>query len=278
MSIEKAMNDLEMLALTKSNTASSYIATFTDIMSRLDLAGATLPMNHQIRKFIKGIMYPHYANVVNKIREIQQEGSKLTITNCYSRLRSEENWINEQSNKFSKMADQDEPMVQVGAMGRFEPKRKPDHDSNKMIGDKRWYFKDRNNVTAFFPPIPVTIWKELSRDSQRKMMEWRKNTMKECKARGMKDALGDLFTLRREKRKLNRVGIHEDDDYEDMALNFLGTEDGEEQVGDDFPEISFGRITVDGDMSKKVEDIENSGPQSKPITRNKREFLRMYSF
>ena len=70
MTIEKAMNDLEILVLTKNNTASSYIANFTDIMRRLELAGASLPLSHQIRKFIKGIMDPHYTAVVNKIREL----------------------------------------------------------------------------------------------------------------------------------------------------------------------------------------------------------------
>ena len=151
MTIEKAMNELEMLVLIKNSTASSYIANFTDIMGRLELAGASLPISHQIRKFIKGIMDPHYSAVVNKIREIMQEGKKISITDYYSRLRSEENWINEQAVKFSKMGGQDEMEVQVGAMGRYEKKMKPESENDRVFGDRRWYFKDKNNATAFFP-------------------------------------------------------------------------------------------------------------------------------
>ena len=46
--IERVMNDLETLALTKKNTVLLHISNFTDNMIYLELAGAILLMNYQI--------------------------------------------------------------------------------------------------------------------------------------------------------------------------------------------------------------------------------------
>ena len=42
MIIEKAINNIELLVLTKNNTAESYIASFTDIITYLDISRESL--------------------------------------------------------------------------------------------------------------------------------------------------------------------------------------------------------------------------------------------
>ena len=73
------------------NIESSYFANFSDIICRLELAINTFLMSCQIRTFIKGVIDHHYSVVVTKVREIQQEGKNINITDYYSRLCSEEN-------------------------------------------------------------------------------------------------------------------------------------------------------------------------------------------
>jgi len=45
----RAMNELNMLILSRDSTAETYISSFTDIMDRLEVANAALPEDHQIR-------------------------------------------------------------------------------------------------------------------------------------------------------------------------------------------------------------------------------------
>ena len=63
-----------------------------------------------------------------------------------------------------------------------------------------------------------------------------------------------------------------------MAANFLGMKDEIEQDEDDILDYSFRRVKVDDDMVKKIQDIQNDEAQLSSITRNKREYFRMYSF
>jgi len=79
MVTERAMNDLETLVLSENGTAEDYIALFTDIMERLDMAKSSLLPAHQVRSFIKDIIDPLYLPVVSKVRDMLTDGSKVMI-------------------------------------------------------------------------------------------------------------------------------------------------------------------------------------------------------
>ena len=87
----RAMNELDSLLLSRESTAESYISSFADIMDRLDVANSSLPEDHQIRWFLKGVVDPHFLNVVSNIHEDIRKNIPVTIQDCYSRVRTEEN-------------------------------------------------------------------------------------------------------------------------------------------------------------------------------------------
>ena len=105
------------------------------------------------------------------------------------------------------MEEQNTSAMQVGAIGRFESKRKSETENKKMIGDKQQYFKDKTNTTIFFPLVPVAIQKKLSRDEQKKLIEWYRKTIRECKLRGIKDMIAKIHAKRSKKRKIGKLGI-----------------------------------------------------------------------
>ena len=69
-------------------------------------------------------MDPYYNVLVNKIREPQKEEKKLNVTDYYSRLRSKENQMNGQSDKFSKVVHHDKVNIQIRVVGRLKYKAK----------------------------------------------------------------------------------------------------------------------------------------------------------
>ena len=105
-------------------------------MQRLDVADAPLTKEQQVRRFIKGIIDPHYHHVVSKIREIIHEKGSISILDCYSRLRSEENWINVQAGHSAKVGAHS---TQIGAAKQNHSRNacKTNPETQKMIEDKR---------------------------------------------------------------------------------------------------------------------------------------------
>ena len=61
------MNELEELALSPITSAEDYVANFTNIIGRLDIAKSDLPEAQQVCTFIKGIVDPLHQPVVNKV-------------------------------------------------------------------------------------------------------------------------------------------------------------------------------------------------------------------
>ena len=66
-----------------------------------------------------------------------------------------------------------------------------------------------------------------------------KETLRNCKAKGMKSTLIDVLNLRRCNRKINKVSIHSKDEYEEMVVNFLSTENSIEQDDKNILEYYF---------------------------------------
>ena len=121
-----------------------------------------------------------------------------------------------------------------------------------MIQDKRWYFKDSDNVQAFFPPLPVDVWKDLSKQSQKKLSNWRREMIQKCKARGMKNVFAEIIKDLKEKgggKKLLNLATEECDPYEDMV---------NECCSEDVPDMAFnfGRVAIPEEMSHKMDKIE----------------------
>ena len=146
-----------------------------------------------------------------------------------------------------------------------------------MMGDRRWYFTDKDNVKAFFPPLPLAIYKELDRSSQQKLAKWRKEMIKACKERGMKPIITEMIeaSRRRAPRKVGMVGTDGDDDYESMALDYCG-EDGRSE--DNVESFAFNKIGIESHVVERVGDISDIGPQPSPVTRNKADYFWLYSF
>ena len=71
-------------------------------MMRLDIARESLPKSHQIRKFLKGIIDDNYKNIVSNIWEKINDRRVVSIQDCYSKLRTEENWLNKQAGRATK--------------------------------------------------------------------------------------------------------------------------------------------------------------------------------
>ena len=61
--------------------------------------------------------------------------------------------------------------VSIGAVKKgFHRAGHEQRNSDRMLGDKQWYFSDKNNVKVFFLPIPVSICKKLELKSQRELI------------------------------------------------------------------------------------------------------------
>ena len=65
--------------LKSNNTAEKCMSSFTDIIDRLDLAKAALPMNHQVLLFTKGVVHPTFQLVLSKIRDKLQDGKSVNL-------------------------------------------------------------------------------------------------------------------------------------------------------------------------------------------------------
>ena len=60
IAVERAMILFDSLLLTSDNTAEQHVSDFTDIMDDLDLGQDVLPVNYQVRLFVKGVIDPAY--------------------------------------------------------------------------------------------------------------------------------------------------------------------------------------------------------------------------
>ena len=65
----------------------------------------------------------------------------------------------------------------------------------------------------------------------------------------------EMYVVRIKKRKIGKLGICQEDEYKNIAVNFLGIEDGIKQDDNDILDYSFRRMKVDNDTMKKIQYI-----------------------
>ena len=80
-------------------------------------------------RFTQGITYSTYKLLVSKIRDILQKNCIIKLKECYSALRSEEIWINEQSVRVAQASNGHQVVI-----GAFNITNKPSNDRTQRCG------------------------------------------------------------------------------------------------------------------------------------------------
>ena len=74
------------------------------------------------------------------------------------------------------------------------------NEDSRMIRDHRWYFTDKDDAKAFFPPSPVSVCRELHKESKTMLSKRRISMTNDCKEKGIRNTIKEMLDSTKNER------------------------------------------------------------------------------